>query len=90
MKLSKSQLNTLAKIQELAATSECDEALKRGVCDKTNKVLQELSREPAHLAAFFAAVELSVSESAAKLIAKHVMRPAETTALVQARNGKSK
>jgi len=85
MKLSKSHLKTLSAIQQVAEGHDASEALKRTFSDKHEKVLSELSREPAVLASFFAAMELSASAATARLIATHAMRADEVTDLVKKR-----
>lgn len=95
MKLSKSELKALTSIQRAAEGHDANEAVKRTVEDKLDKVLAELACDPSALAVFFAALELSATTSAARVIATHVMRPDEVTNLVKQRkaeiaNGKAK
>ena len=85
MKLSKSHLKTLAAIQQIAVGHDASEALKRTFSEKHDKVLSELSHEPAVLASFFAAMELSTSAATARLIATHAMRTDEVSNLVKKR-----
>ena len=85
MKLSKLQLNTLTAIQKIAEDHDANEAVKQTFKDKLDKVLAELARDPTALAVFFAALELSATTSAARVIATHVMRPDEVTNLVAKR-----
>lgn len=85
MKLSKSELKALASIQRAAEGHDANEAVKRTVDDKLDKVLAELARDPSALAVFFTALELSATTSAARVIATHVMRPDEVTNLVEKR-----
>jgi len=85
MKLSKSHLKMLSTIQQIAEGHDANEAIKRTVDDKLDKVLAELARDPSALAVFFAALELSATTSAARIIATHVMRPGEVSNLVEKR-----
>ena len=73
------------RLREIAEGHDASEALKRTFSDKHDKVLSELSREPAVLASFFAAMELNTSAATARLISTHAMRPDEVTDLVKKR-----
>ena len=85
MKLSKLQLNTLTAIQKIAEGHDANEAVKQTLKDKLDKVLVELARDPSALSVFFAALELSATTAAARVISTHVMRPDEVTNLVKKR-----
>ena len=73
------------RLREIAEGHDASEAIKRTFSDKHDKVLTELSREPAVLASFFAAMELNTSAATARLISTHAMRPDEVTDLVKKR-----
>lgn len=84
-KITAQHLAVISQIAEAVTQGEAHEALRQTTQARFDKVLTELSRQPALLSGFFAAVELAATAKTAALIATHHMRPAEVTRLVEDR-----